>query len=74
MLGKLMIPLTIALARGILAAHTFNIKRVSGGKVLFQSARLAPGKRITVTRTRAAGKYRLYCTIHAGMYKIFTAS
>ena len=114
MLAKLMIPLTIALACGVLAAqawasssrlvglhdnfvtfssasaphgsvtftvtnrglntHTFNIKRVSTGKVLFQSARLGSGKRITVTRTLAAGKYRIYCTIHAGMYKIFTAS
>ena len=114
MLAKLMIPLTIALACGVLAAqawastsrlvglhdnyltfssstaphgtitftvtnrglhtHTFNIKRVSTGTVLFQSARLAPGKRIMVTKTLKAGKFRLYCTIHAGMYKIFTVT
>jgi uncharacterized cupredoxin-like copper-binding protein len=114
MLSRLMIPLTIALACGVLAAqawaastrgvglhdnyitftsgsaphgtitfnvhnrglntHTFNIKRVSTGNILFQSARLSPGTSISVTKTLKAGKYRIYCTIHAGMYKIFTVS
>jgi len=54
--------------------HTFNIKRLSTGKVLFASGRLAPGAHINVTRTLAAGKYRLYCTIHAGMTHAFTVN
>lgn len=58
-----------------LHTHTFNIKRVSTGKVLFQSRLISPGgDHVSVTRTLAAGKYRLYCRIHAGMYKIFTVT
>jgi plastocyanin len=58
-----------------LHTHTFNIKRVSTGAVLFQSRLISPGgDHVSVTRTLAAGKYRLYCRIHAGMYKIFTVT
>jgi hypothetical protein len=115
MLAKLAIPLTIALACGVLAAqawaassrtvglrdnylvlsslsaghgsvtftatnhglhtHTFNIKRVSTGALLYQSRLISPGgDHVSVTRTLAAGTYRLYCRIHVGMYKIFTVT
>jgi len=57
-----------------LNTHTFNIKRVSTGAVLFQSGRLRPGAHISVTKTLKAGKFRIYCTIHAGMFKIFTVT
>jgi iron uptake system component EfeO len=55
-------------------AHNFNIKRVSTGSVLFRSARLRPGVHISVTRSLAAGAYRLYCTLHAGMTHSFTVN
>jgi plastocyanin len=114
MLGRLSIPLTVALACGVLAAqawasstrgvglhdnyitftsgkaphgtitfnvhnkglhtHNFNIKRISTGRVVFASSNLAPGSSISVTKTLKAGKFRIYCTIHAGMYKIFTVT
>ena len=114
MLGRLWIPLTIALACGVLAAqawasstrgvglhdnyitftsgkaphgtitfnvhnkgvhiHTFNIKRISTGRVVSASGNLGPGASISVTKTLKAGKFRIYCTIHAGMYKIFTVT
>ena len=114
MLGRLSIPLTVALACGLLAAqawasstrgvglhdnyitftsgkaphgtitfnvhnkglhtHTFNIKRISTGRVVFASGNLGPGASISVTKTLKAGKFRIYCTIHAGMYKIFTVT
>jgi plastocyanin len=114
MLGRLSIPLTIALACGVLAAqawasstrgvglhdnfisftsakaphgtitfnvhnkglntHTFNIKRVSNGNLVYQSGNLRPGSSISVTKTLKAGTFRIYCTIHAGMHKIFTVT
>jgi plastocyanin len=114
MLGRLSIPLTIALACGVLAAqawasstrgvglhdnyitftsgkaphgtitfnvhnkglhtHTFNIKRISTGRVVYASGNLGPGAAISVTKTLKAGKFRIFCTIHAGMYKIFTVT
>jgi plastocyanin len=115
MVARLTIPLTIALACGVLAAqawaatsrsvalrdnyltlsstsaphgtvtfnvtnrgrvtHTFDIKRISTGRILFQSRLIsAGGDHISVSRTLAAGRYRLYCRIHAGMYKIFTVT
>ncbi len=115
MLARFTIPLTIALACGVLAVqalaatsrtvglhdnyltlsstsaphgtvtftvtnrglrtHTFDIKRVSTGAILFRSRLISPGgDHISVSRTLAAGKYRLYCRIHAGMYKIFTVT
>ncbi|MDX6520083.1 MAG: hypothetical protein QOJ31_2116 [Gaiellales bacterium] len=58
-----------------LHTHTFDIKRVSTGAVLYQSRLISPGgDHVSVTRTLAAGKYRLYCRIHVGMYKIFTVT
>jgi plastocyanin len=57
-----------------LNTHTFNIKRVSTGRVLFQSGHIGPGGHISVTKTLKAGKFRIYCTIHAGMFKIFTVT
>ena len=57
-----------------LNTHTFNIKRISNGRVVFASGNLRPGAIISVTKTLKAGKFRIYCTIHAGMYKIFTVS
>ena len=57
-----------------LNTHTFNIKRVSTGRVLFQSGRIGSGGHISVTKTLQAGRYRIYCTIHAGMFKIFTVT
>jgi plastocyanin len=57
-----------------LNTHTFNIKRISTGNVLYQSARIGPGTTLSVTKTLKAGTYRIYCTIHAGMHKIFTVT
>jgi plastocyanin len=66
---------TFAVANHGLHTHTFDIKRVSTGAILFQSRLIsAGGDHITVSRTLAAGKYRLYCRIHSGMYKIFTVT
>lgn len=57
-----------------LNTHTFNIKRVSTGRVVFASGAIGPGGHISVTKTLKAGKFRIYCTIHAGMFKIFTVT
>ena len=57
-----------------LHTHTFNIKRVSTGRVVFASGNLGPGAAISVTKTLKAGKFRIYCTIHSGMFKIFTVT
>jgi plastocyanin len=57
-----------------LNTHTFNIKRVSNGRVVFASGNIRPGGHISVTKTLKAGKFRIYCTIHAGMFKIFTVN
>src|SRR6516165_2934430 len=45
-----------------LNTHTFNIKRVSTGQVLYRSARIGPGGHISVTKRLRAGKFRIYCT------------
>jgi hypothetical protein len=119
MLAKLTIPLTIALACGVLAVqawaassrtvalrdfrieiargsaphgaitwritnhsgiynHTFSIKRISTGRVVYNSPVLAPAQSIAPTKALAAGTYRLYCRLpgHAamGMKRNFTVT
>ena len=54
--------------------HNIRLQRVSTGVLLFKSAGLAPGQRITFSRTLAAGKFRLFCSIHVGMTHAFTVS
>lgn len=54
--------------------HNIRLQRVSTGFILFKSAGLAPGQRITFSRTLAAGKFRLFCSLHVGMTHAFTVS
>jgi plastocyanin len=58
-----------------LHTHTFDIKRISTGAALYQSRLISSGgDHVSVTRTLAAGKYKVSCRIHAAMYKIFTVT
>ncbi|MDX6553426.1 MAG: Sulfocyanin (SoxE) domain [Gaiellales bacterium] len=117
--AKLTIPLTIALACGVLAVqafaatsrtvglsnyhitissasaphgaitfrvtnnspattHTFSIKRISTGHVLYNSPLISAGHSVAPTKTLAAGTYQLYCRLpgHAalGMKRNFTVT